>query len=127
MRYRWASRFCVPLATLACFAVVALGGCEASGAGELTSVPTQYVCMVNDEFFGTNQIPVTVAGQTYYGCCAGCEKTLRDNRSARFAIDPVSRKEVDKATAAIGALPNGSVFYFENERNLKKFRPQARF
>lgn len=121
MRYRWIA----PL-TLAFLAGVALSACGTSEAGDLSSVPTRHVCMVNDHFFGTDQIPVKVDGRTYYGCCEGCKKTLREKRSARFAIDPVSRREVDKATAVIGALPNGRVFYFENERNLKEFRAPTR-
>ncbi len=126
MRARRIWRSWIPSFTLAVFAAVALGACGSPGTSELTSVPTRYVCMVNDHFFGNDQIPVPVAGQTYYGCCAGCEKTLRENRSARFAVDPVSGEEVDKATAAIGALPDGSVYYFESEGNLRKFRSQER-
>ena len=125
MRSRWIPRYWIPPVALAWFAVMALGGCGASSESELASVPTRYVCMVNDKFFGTDQIPVTVADQTYYGCCAGCEKTLRENRSVRFAIDPVSGREVDKATAAIGALPDGRVYYFEHKKNLRKFRTQT--
>ena len=82
---------------------------------------TSHVCMVNNEDMGKPQIPVTVGEQTYYGCCKMCVGTLTNDRKARFAIDPVSGKEVDKAKAVIGAKPNGEVLYFENEKNLQAF------
>jgi hypothetical protein len=53
------------------------------------------VCMVNDQYMGRKQIPVTIAEKTYYGC---------------------------KATAVIGRAPSGQVFYFENEDTLRKYR-----
>ena len=96
-------------------------GCERSS--ELTRVPTRHVCMVNNQFFGKDQIPVEIDDRTYYGCCENCEKTLREHHRMRTAVDPVSGKVVDKATAVIGALANGAVFYFENEENLQKFSP----
>jgi YHS domain-containing protein len=51
-----------------------------------------------------------------------CKEKLRSNAKSRVAIDPVSGKEVDKATAVIGASPDGKVFYFENLDNLKQFK-----
>src|SRR3990170_6550898 len=72
-----------------------------------------HVCMVNNMDMGKPQIPVKVGDQTYYGCCKMCEGILKKDRSARFAKDPVSGKEVDKAKAVIGAKPNGEVLYFE--------------
>jgi len=39
----------------------------------------------------------------------------------RQAVDPVSKKTVDKATAVIGAQPDGSVLYFENAANLARY------
>lgn len=105
--------------------MVMIAGCELSGENELTLVPTHYVCMVNDMFFGKDQIPVEVGGRTYYGCCAGCEKTIRENARVRVATDPVSGRIVDKATAKIGALPDGAVYYFENEKNMKMYRTDA--
>jgi len=65
--------------------------------------------------------PVKVGDQTYYGCCKMCVGTLNKDRSARFATDQVSGKEVDKAKAVIGAKPNGEVLYFESEKNLQSF------
>lgn len=88
---------------------------------KITRVDARYVCMVNNKLFQKEQIPVVVDGKTYYGCCQMCKKTLNDKPGSRMAIDPVSDKIVDKATAIIGALPNGTVYYFESEKNLKRF------
>ena len=79
------------------------------------------VCMVTNKVFEKDQIPVPVEGRTYYGCCEGCKQTLANNPEARTAVDPVSGKSVDKATAVVGARPDGSVLYFENEANLQEF------
>lgn len=80
-----------------------------------------HVCMVNNEDMGKPQIPVKVGSQTYYGCCKMCVGTLNNNRKARFAVDPVTGKEVDKAKSVVGAKPSGEVLYFENEKNLQAF------
>lgn len=96
---------------------------EACGSSaQLRRVDAQEVCMVNDEFFGTRQLPVQVEDRTYFGCCAGCEKKIRGDARVRAAVDPVSGRVVDKATAVIGTLPDHKVFYFESSENLKKFR-----
>ena len=79
------------------------------------------ICMVNNRYMGSEQIPVKVEGKTYYGCCEGCKKTLTNEKSARMSNDPVSGKEVDKADAVIGVDPTGSVLYFENEKNFDKY------
>ncbi|HEY8944796.1 MAG TPA: hypothetical protein VIM73_11060, partial [Polyangiaceae bacterium] len=71
------------------------------------------VCMVNDQYMGRDQIPVTIAGKTYYGCCPMCKGRLEQDATARMAKDPVTGNSVDKATAAIGRAPSGQVFYFE--------------
>lgn len=46
---------------------------------------------------------------------------LKSNLASRKSIDPVSGKEVDKATSIIGGANNGKVYYFENEQNLNMF------
>lgn len=95
---------------------------EATPADALTRVTdTGKVCMMNDRYMGTAQIPVEVDGKRYYGCCAMCKERLAKDRRARVSLDPVSGKEVDKATALIAKRADGSVLYFENEANLKKY------
>jgi len=113
------------LLSLSAFAIL-LAICSQSAISEaqaaaLNRVPTEQVCMVNDAFMGKKQIPIPVQGKTYYGCCHMCVSTLNNDASERQAIDPVSGKTVDKATAVIGALVDGNVFYFENEVNFKAY------
>ena len=92
--------------------------------GPLTLVDPQTVCMINEQAMGKDQIPVEVDGKIYYGCCEMCKKALAENASKRAAIDPVSGKKVDKATAVIAAQQDGRVFYFENAANLAKHNAQ---
>jgi YHS domain-containing protein len=94
-------------------------------APALVQVETKYVCMINDQRFSKVQIPVEVEGRTYYGCCEMCKERLGGDESSRTAVDPVSGKKVDKATAVIGATPDGTVFYFETLENMKRYAPAA--
>lgn len=87
----------------------------------LKKVEAKYVCMINNKFFDSPQIPVIVEGKTYYGCCPMCKEKLEKSEQARTATDPVSGKTVDKATAIIGAQADGTVYYFENEENLERY------
>ena len=84
------------------------------------------VCMVNDHFMGKRQIPVQVEGRTYYGCCEMCKSRLEQDKSVRYAQDPVTGKTVDKATAVIGRRPDGSVLYFESPTTLARYNRQGR-
>jgi YHS domain-containing protein len=93
----------------------------AVAANSLKRVEAQYVCMINNKFLDKPQIPVTVGGKTYYGCCPMCKAKLEKSAAARTAVDPVSGKQVDKASAVIGAAPDGTVHYFESEANLSAF------
>ena len=88
---------------------------------KLKQVESKYVCMVTNKLFADEQIEVDVEGKKYYGCCEMCKGKLKNNLASRISIDPVSGKQVDKATSVIGAAGNGSVYYFENEKNLKAF------
>lgn len=112
------------LKLLAVILAVALpfGVAHAQSATQLKKVEPQYVCMINNKLFDKVQIPVKVAGKTYYGCCPMCKAKLEKSVQARTATDPVSKKAVDKATAVIGAKADGAVFYFESEKNMKLFR-----
>jgi len=82
--------------------------------------------MINDQLFKKEQIPVVVDGKTYYGCCQMCKETLRKDPQSRLAIDPVSGKSVDKATAVIGVASDGQAFYFENEAHLTSYTPPVK-
>jgi YHS domain-containing protein len=91
-------------------------------AEPIERVEAKRVCMVNNSFFPKDQIPVQVDGKTYFGCCEMCKGRLATDTVVRMATDPVSGKQVDKATATIGALPSGKVLYFENEKNLNAYQ-----
>jgi YHS domain-containing protein len=81
------------------------------------------VCFVNNKFMGIDQIPVEVEGKTYYGCCPDCVKKIKNMREVRYALDPLTGKEVDKALAYIVLSPNGNndILYFESEQSYKKY------
>ena len=64
-------------------------------------ISSNLVCMVNNAYMGKEQIPVEFEGKTYYGCCNMCVDKINNNREVRYAIDPVTGREVDKATAFI--------------------------
>lgn len=88
----------------------------------LKKAETKKVCMVNDTLFEKDQIPVAVEGKTYYGCCAMCKERLAKDAEIRSAVDPLTGKKVDKATAVIAARADGSVLYFESEETLAKYK-----
>jgi YHS domain-containing protein len=108
---------------LVCLLVLAFGVAQAGEEKkpELKRVETRKVCMVNNQVFDKDQIPVTVEGKTYYGCCEMCKERLTKDAAARTAVDPVTGKPVDKATAVIGALPDGKVLYFESETTFGQY------
>lgn len=91
----------------------------------LELVDNTEVCMVNDRFFGREQIPVLVDGKTYFGCCEGCKKRLAEDESVRYALDPLTNEKVDKATAVVGARPDGSVLYFASRDTLERYGARA--
>jgi YHS domain-containing protein len=114
------------LALTFAFLIPALALAAEAKKGPVTRVAdVKQVCMVNNHFMGKDQIPVKVGEKTYYGCCEMCKQKLASDASSRSAVDPVSGAKVDKATAVIGAQPDGSVLYFENEANLKKYAGQG--
>ncbi|MDZ4085096.1 MAG: hypothetical protein U1E10_19290 [Bdellovibrionales bacterium] len=88
---------------------------------QLKVVPNDKVCMVTNMLFPRTQIPVSHAGKTYYGCCENCKKTLSEDAASRMAVDPVSGKSVDKATAVIAAREDGTVVYFESKKTFESY------
>lgn len=110
------------VAAVSAVVVLMATGTAALAKETLKVVPNQKVCMVTNMVFPRDQIPVAHAGKTYYGCCENCKKTLADDASSRVAVDPVTKKSVDKATAVIGARDDGSVVYFENQASFQKYQ-----
>ena len=96
-------------------------GASAKGRETWKIVPNKDVCMVTNVHFARTQIPVEQAGKRYYGCCENCKATIQNDPSSRMGTDPYSKKSVDKATAVIAANESGSVLYFENRANFKKY------
>ncbi|WP_347357694.1 hypothetical protein [Bdellovibrio sp.] len=106
---------------VAAFLMFVAMGTQALAKESLQIVPNQKVCMVTNMVFPRDQIPVAHAGKTYYGCCENCKKTLAEDASARKAVDPVTGKAVDKATAVIAARADGSVIYFANKASFERY------
>lgn len=96
------------------------------GAAALREVERHFVCMINNALFDKPQIPVEVGGKTYFGCCEMCKERLANDPSAREAVDPVSGKKVDKATAVPAATPDGRVLYFESRETLARWTAAGR-
>jgi len=88
-------------------------------------VPSNLVCMVNDEYMGKEQFEVSFEGKTYYGCCQMCKERIPKDQSVRVAIDPLSKKQIDKATALIAVTGDrGEVSYFENKATYTNYIKQ---
>jgi len=88
-----------------------------------TPIKNSLICMVNNRYMGIKQIPVGVNGKTYYGCCQGCVTKLKSQRHFRYALDPFTGEEVDKANAYAVLNPNGSgtVMYFKTANHYEKY------
>lgn len=115
------------MATLMFLLAALVTGFAFAGEGKdtkpaLKQVETKKVCMINNQVFEKDQIPVQVEGKTYYGCCEMCKERLAKDAAARQAVDPVTGKTVDKAKAVIAALPDGKVLYFESVETLAKYK-----
>lgn len=111
---------------LAIIAIFSFGSfTQAQQSSALKPLDAKYVCMITNQEFAKEQIPVEVDGKTYYGCCEMCKAKIKNNAQSRVAIDPVSGNQVDKAVAVIGSAPDGSIFYFESEENMSQYNPTA--
>jgi YHS domain-containing protein len=104
-----------------CLALVLTAMTTTADAGSLQRVAPDRVCMVNNTAHSAPQIPVVVDGKTYFGCCEMCKGRLASDPQSRTAVDPTSGKTVDKATAVIGATPQGKVMYFESAASLEEY------
>jgi YHS domain-containing protein len=101
---------------------------EPSRISSMKPVQTKHVCMANDKYMGVDQIPVSVEGKTYYGCCAGCAASIKENRrNVRFSKDPLTGETVDKATAYIVAIEGSTkVLYFKSGKTYRRYLRQSR-
>lgn len=96
-----------------------------AAAEPIERVDAKRVCMITNAYFPKDQIPVQVDGKTYFGCCEMCKGKLSSDATSRTATDPISGKPVDKATAVIGATPDGKVLYFENDSTFTQYKNRA--
>ena len=82
------------------------------------------VCMVDDVYQGDYPtIATIIAGETYYGCDQKAIHDLIVKNDLRTAIDPVSKKRLNKASAVIAIHPDkdGKVLYFESKATYKDY------
>lgn len=119
IRHTWISIFIM----LGIMALISFSEAEAKRSEvKAKLVAPGSVCMVNDAVMGKTQIPVKYEGKTYYGCCEGCVETLKTDRSARYAKDPVTGREVDKAKAVILEGAGGAALYFESLDTASRYK-----
>lgn len=89
----------------------------------ITKLVNSQVCMINNRFMNSEQIAVPLNEKTYYGCCEGCVKALKDDSTTHYIPDPLSGEQVDKAVAFIIGKPGSKedVLYFKTETNAKEY------
>ncbi len=105
------------------FGLVFFGLSTEPGFASEAQIKNSNVCMMNNQYMGSEQIAVSVEGKTYYGCCKGCAANLEQNTALRSAQDPYSGEQVNKVDAFI-VLERGSaknVLYFKSEENYKNW------
>lgn len=96
-------------------------GAQKQGPEKVKQVSKEYVCMTQDSVFQRKLSPVVVNGKTYFGCCQGCVKAMKENpKKYCYSRDPVTDEIVDKAEAFIMNF-RGKALYFKGEENAKKF------
>jgi YHS domain-containing protein len=82
------------------------------------------VCMVDDIYQGDYPtLPVALFNTAYYGCDAKAIQYLVNKEELRVAVDPVTKRKVDKASAVIGLHPkrDGKVLYFESKETFTQY------
>ncbi|MCZ8215014.1 MAG: hypothetical protein O9262_02190 [Cyclobacteriaceae bacterium] len=93
---------------------------EASLPGIEKLIDPNKVCMATDAFMnGHEQIVVPNQVGNFYACSQPCISTIQLSEVERYAIDPVSKNRISKATAFICLHPDrsGKVCYFETKEN----------
>jgi len=87
----------------------------------IAKADVKHVCMIHNKAYPNVQKPVVLNGHTYYVYCDLCKAKLTKNAPLRYAIDPISGKRVDKATAVVGVKPSGELLYFESAATFAKY------
>ena len=111
-------------ATVQAFALgvsLAIGTGALAGDATVQEVDRARVCMMQDRVQPAPGLAHTYDGKTYYLCCPMCVSTFDgDPRRYSRASDPVSGKEVDKATAPLLEY-QGHVYFFDSETTKAAF------
>jgi hypothetical protein len=99
--------------------------------GYIASLPPQQdtishskICMVDDIYQGDYPtLPLTLNTRTYYGCDVKAINSLTNKLELRTALDPVTNREIDKASAIIAIHPkrDGKVLYFESMESFNQY------
>jgi YHS domain-containing protein len=97
----------------------------------LASLPSQSdtishskICMVDDIYQGDYPtLSVRLSANTYYGCDAKAIHELSSKQNLRFAIDPVTKRKVNKGSAVVGlhSKRDGKVLYFESNETFNQY------
>jgi YHS domain-containing protein len=99
-----------------------LAAAPAALSRELTRVTdARLTCMAIDRAFDEPQRAVVAEGRTYYACCDDCRERLEGDSALRSAVDPVSKRAVDKASAVLARDAEGTLHYFESEATLAAY------
>ena len=105
--------------------------CDAQEAEQTFSLPqgkvnANYVCMVDNAYKDSLQTSIALDGKIYYGCCNPCIEYLQADKTIRYATDPLTGKEVDKANAFIVIKADGTanVMCFKSEENYNQYLKQ---
>jgi hypothetical protein len=87
-------------------------------------VPKDKVCMRGDLVKHASTSQVNVNGKMYQACCNTCESMIRSNSQNRLAIDPLTKKTIDKSEAyvVLNPMKEGKVVYFESFNNFQKYQ-----
>lgn len=101
--------------------ILSLAGLSLFAASDGNVEKREHVCMMQDMVLGKPGIAIEHKGKTYYGCCEMCkQKIAQDPEKYTLAVDPVSKKKVDKASAFIYAH-KGDAYYFTSKENREEF------
>ncbi|WP_276374252.1 hypothetical protein [Chryseolinea sp. H1M3-3] len=91
---------------------------------EKDTIAHNKICMVDDIYQGDYPtLTVALSNKTYYGCDAKATQDLLNKQELRFAIDPLTKRKIDKASAFIGLNPkkDGKVLYFESKETFTQY------
>ena len=121
------------------FAYVSIQGGSKKNHGNnayIASLPAQTdtiahnkICMVDDIYQANYPtLMVMLSNRAYYGCSTKATQDLATQPKFRKAVDPITKSQIDKATALIAIHPkrDGTVLYFESEKTFNLYLNQQR-